>query len=87
MSHLKSVGMIDGLAPQVTLDLQLCRGISEYSVSETTLEQLFIQFAKHQAPLASMYEYITTLNPGFSNPFRGRVQGLGAGKGLSGLGV
>lgn len=24
------------------------RGLSEYSVSETTLEQLFIQFAKHQ---------------------------------------
>ena len=32
-------------------------GISEYSVSETTLEQLFIQFAKHQAPPKTMHKH------------------------------
>lgn len=32
-------------------------GISEYSVSETTLEQLFIQFAKHQAPPKTMQKH------------------------------
>ena len=31
-----------------------CWGISEYSVSETTLEQLFIQFAKDQVPCLAL---------------------------------